>query len=127
MTRSPWWYGVSLFPIVLLTRLLIQFASRTSIIHFTATGDPNFDAVIASLLLRAVLFWGGTLIAVVVLICLVVDLRTLRADDEWAPSLAWGVAGIAHLVGTEVTGLLALSTPALAVYLYRRHLHVGNA
>jgi len=124
MTR-PWWYGVALFPVVVVTTLLARVGSRTFIAVSSTGGDPNVAAGIASFVLAVASFWGGVLVAVVVLGCLLADIRALGGDSEWSPSVAWGLAGLAHLGGAVFAPLLVVSVPALAYYLYRRHDRLG--
>jgi hypothetical protein len=121
MSRSSWWYGVALFPLVLLFEFLSRFGSRTFIAASSAPGEPNIAVGIASFVLSVAAFWGGILVALIVLICLLVDIRALGGEGTWSPSPAWGLAGLVHLAGAVFSVLLVLSVPALSYYLYRRH------
>lgn len=89
-------------------------------------GDPSVGVGIVAFVLGAVAFWSGILVSVVVLGCLVADVRTLRGDGAWAPSLGWSLAGVAHLVGAVFSPVLVVSIPALSYYLYRRHERLGR-
>lgn len=126
MPRSSWWYGIALFPAVLLLRLLSRFGSRTFIDASVTPGDPNVAVGVASFVLSVAAFWGGIIVAVVVLVCLLADVRALGDDGAWSPSPAWVLAGLAHLGGAVFSVLLVLSVPALSCYLYRRHDRVGT-
>jgi len=126
MSSSSWWYGICLFPVVLLTTVLSQFGMRTLITSTSGTGDLNVGVSIASFLLSVLSFWGGIVAALIVLVCLVADIRALSGSERWSPRMVWGTAGLLHLSGTVVTSLLFLSTPVLALYLYQRHVHLGT-
>jgi len=121
MSRSRWWFGVILFPVVPLLSLLSGIGSRAFIAVSTSAGEPNVGVGIASFLLTVISFWGGILIALVVLLCLLADIRVLRRDQTWSPHIAWALAGIVHFAGTVFSMLFVLSVPALSYYLYRRH------
>jgi len=123
---SSWWYGVALFPTVAVTALLERFGSRTFIAVSSSGGDPNVAAGIASFVLTVASFWGGILVALVVLGCLFADIRSLAGDREWSPSVAWSLAGVAHLGGAVFTPLLIVSVPTLTYYLYRRRTRLGS-
>jgi hypothetical protein len=123
---SSWWYGVALFPVVAVTTLLARFGSRTFIAVTSSGGDPNVAAGIASFALSVAAFWGGIVVALVVLGCLLADIRTLDSGGEWSPSLAWTLAGLAHLGGAVFSPLLVVSVPTLTYYLYRRHDRLGG-
>ncbi len=119
MSRSSWWYGILLFPVVILTSLTSYFASRA----FFATAhspDATLGMDVAWFILQMVTFWTGILVAVVVLVCLLADLRTLSGDKTWSPSILWGLTGVVHLGGAVFTELLFISVPTLSYYLYRR-------
>lgn len=122
---SSWWYGVALFPIVALTALLARFGSRTFIVASSSGPDPNIGAALASFALTVASFWGGLFVAIVVFGCLLMDIRALD-DETWSPSVAWVLAGVAHLGGAVFAPLLTLSLPALSAYLYRRHRRLGS-
>jgi len=117
---------VCLFPVVLLTTVLSQVASRTLLAVSSGSGDPNVGVGIVSFVLAVVSFRGGILVAFTVAICLLADIRALRHDEQWSPSIAWGLAGVAHLIGTEFGGLLLVSTPLLSLYVYRRYTNVSS-
>jgi hypothetical protein len=121
MSRSPWWFGVVLFPVVPLLSLLSGIGSRAFIAVSTSAGEPNVGVGIASFVLTVVSFWGGILVALVVLGCLLADIRVLKRDQAWSPHVAWALAGVVHLAGAVFSALLILSVPALSYYLYRRH------
>lgn len=122
---SSWWYGVLPFPVVAVTALLARFGSRTFIVTASSGGDPNVGTGIASFVLAVVSFWGGVVVALVVLGCLLADIRSLGGDGEWSPSVAWSLAGVAHLGGAVFSPLLLVSMPALSYYVYRRHVRLG--
>jgi len=126
MSRSPWWYGVALFPLVLLLEFLSRFGSRTFIAASSAPGEPNIAVGVASFLLAVAAFWGGLLAALLVLVCLLGDIRALRREGTWSPSVAWGLAGLVHVAGAVFAVWLVLSVPLLSFYLYRRHDRVGT-
>lgn len=126
MSASSWWYGVILFPLVTLAGFLSQFVSRIFTAVSTAPGDPNVGLGVGSFIIGAVLFWLGVLIGLVVFVCLIADLRTLREDEGWTPRRVWGVVGGIHLVGMVFIELLVISTTILSYYLYQRHVHVGK-
>jgi uncharacterized membrane protein YhaH (DUF805 family) len=126
MSISPWWYGIALFPLVLLFEFLTRFGSRTFIAASSAPGEPNIAVGIASFVLSVAAFWGGVLVALIVLGCLLADIRALGGEETWSPSPAWGLAGLVHLVGVVFLVSLVLSIPALSYYLYRRHDRIGT-
>ena len=125
MSKSPWWYGIALFPLVLLFEFLSRFAFRTFIAASSTPGEPNLGAGIASFVLTVAAFWGSILVALIVLGCLIADIRALGGEEAWSPSPAWGLAGVVHLAGAVFSVLLVLSVPALSYYLYHRHDRVG--
>jgi hypothetical protein len=125
VSRVPWWYGVVLFPFVVLSELLSRVGSRVFLAVSTAPGEPNVAAGVASFVLSVVAGWGGVVLALLVLVCLLADVRALREGEAWSPSGAWGLAGLVHLAGTVLSVLFVLSVPALSYYLYRRHSRVG--
>ncbi|MUV58164.1 hypothetical protein, partial [Halogeometricum sp. CBA1124] len=135
---SNWWYGVLAFPLVAVTALLTRFATRRFITVSAAGGDPNVAVALASFVLSVLAQWVGVFVALVVLVCLVLDVRALRrvgdggeggtedgdgtgdgdgTDDDtgdgggWSPTWAWTLAGVAHLVGALFTPALAVSVP----------------
>lgn len=124
MSRSLWWYGIVLFPLVLLFEFLSRFGSRTFITASTAPGEPNIAAGVTSFVLTVAAFWGSILVAL--LVCLLGDICALRREGTWLPSVAWGLAGLVHLAGAIFSVLLVLSVPALSYYLYRRHNRLGT-
>ncbi|WP_049922284.1 hypothetical protein [Halopiger djelfimassiliensis] len=125
MSSSPWWYGIVPFPVVILTALAADFASQA---FFAAARSPDspLGMDVAWFVLQTLAVWIGVLVAVVVLVCLLADLRMLSGAETWSPSRFWGLAGVVHLGGAVFTELLFVSVPALTYYLYRRHLHVGR-
>lgn len=120
MSRSPWWFGVVLFPAVPLLSLLSEIGSRGFLRVSTATDDPNVGLGVVSFLLAAVSFWAGLLLALVVVLCLFVDLRSGTRDTARSPSVVWTLAGVVHLAGVVFSLLFVLSVPALSYYLYMR-------
>jgi hypothetical protein len=122
-----WWYGVALFPLVAVTTLLSDFGSRTFIVVSSSGGDPNVAAGIASFVLAVVSFWGGIFVALVVLACLLADIRALGDDERWSPSIAWSLGGLAHLGAAVFSPLLLASLPLLTCYLYRRFDHLERS
>ncbi|GAB6860160.1 hypothetical protein ACFR97_11820 [Haloplanus litoreus] len=123
---SSWWYGILLFPVVAVTAFLARSGSRTFITVSSSSGDPNVAAGIASFALTVASFWGGILVALVVLGCLFADIRSLGDGGEWSPSLAWSLAGLVHLGAAVFSPLLVVSIPTLTYYLYRRHTRLGS-
>jgi hypothetical protein len=126
MSSPSWWYGVAPFPLVPLFDLLSGSGSRTFIAASSAPGEPNVAVGIASFVLTVAAFWGGVLVALVVFVCLLADIRALGRDGSWSPSPVWGLAGLAHLAGAAFSVLLVLSVPTLSYYLYRRHVRIGT-
>ena len=124
---SSWWYGIALFPVVAVTTFLSRFGSRTFIAVTTFGGDPNVAAGIASFVLAVAAFWGGIFVAVVVFGCLLADIWALGEEDGWAPSVAWSLAGLAHLGAAVFSPLFMISVPTLTYYLYRRHDRLGRS
>ncbi len=123
---SSWWYGVAPFPAVAVTTLLARFGSRTFVAVSSSSGEPNVAAGIASFVLAVASFWSGIFLALVVLGCLLADVRALGDGEEWSPSVAWVFAGVTHLGGAVFAPLLLVSVPALSYYLYRRHDRLGS-
>lgn len=119
MSRSPWWYGIALFPLVLVTSLLSTFGTRTFLRTLTSEG-PIVGFAIVSAVLSFVAFWIGILVGVIVLVSLIADIRVLRRNGSWRPSRLWGLAGVVHLVGSVFSAAFVVSVPALSYYLYRR-------
>jgi hypothetical protein len=120
MARSPWWFGVVLFPAVPALSILSGLASRTFLAASTSAEDLNVGVGITSFILGVVSFWGGIFVGVIVLVCLLGDVRVLRRTRVWSPSIAWPLVGIAHLAGVVLPSLFVLSVPLLSYYLYRR-------
>lgn len=127
MSSSPWWYGVIPFPVVILTALTSRFASRAFFAAARAPYDSAIGEDVAWFVLDMLSFWTGILVAAVVLVCLLADVRSLRGDEAWSPSTLWGLAGVVHLGGAVFAELLIVSVPALSYYLYRRHDRVGRS
>jgi hypothetical protein len=125
MSRSRWWYGIALFPLVVVLNGLSGFGSRRFVTASSSTAEPDVGVAIAAFVVSVAAFWGGLFVALVVLGCLLADVRALGRDGTWSPSLAWGLAGVAHLVGAVFSPALFLSVPALSYYLLRRHDRVG--
>jgi hypothetical protein len=120
-----WWYGVALFPFVVLTSVITPFAMQRFVSASTTAGEPNVAAALASFALTILASWLGILVAVIVLVCLVADVWALRKCDAWSPSWVWGLAGVAHLAGALFSPILLGSVPALSYYLYRRRNRVS--
>lgn len=120
MSRLPWWFGVVLFPTVPALSILSGLASRTFLAASASAEDLNVGVGIASFMLGIASFWGGILAGVIVLVCLIGDVRVLRRARVWSPSIAWPLVGIAHLAGVALPSLFVLSVPLLSYYLYRR-------
>jgi hypothetical protein len=136
---SNWWYGVLAFPLVVVTALLTRFATRRFLTVSAADGDPNVAVALASFALSVLAQWVGVFVALVVLVCLVLDVRALRGDADggtgeddggdigddddggWSPTWAWCLAGVAHLVGALFAPVLVVSVPSLSYYVYRRY------
>ncbi|TQQ81982.1 hypothetical protein EWF95_03320 [Halonotius roseus] len=119
MSQSPWWYGILLFPIVVLMTLISDFALRWFLL---TTRSPDATTGIAPVwfLLQALSFWIGLLVGVVVLVCLLADLWALNTDSARLLSLLWGVSGVVHLGGILFTELFLISVPVLSYYAYQR-------
>lgn len=124
---TPRHYGLVLFPVVVVTTLVTRFSSRTFVAVSSSGGDPNVAAGVVSFVLSVVSFWSGIVVALVVLGCLLVDIRTLGDDGEWSPSVAWSLAGVVHLGGAVFSPLLLVSVPALSYYVYRRRVRLGGS
>ncbi|WP_318570694.1 hypothetical protein [Salinigranum marinum] len=122
-----WWYGVALFPAVAVTTLLSDFGSQTFILVSSSGGDPNVAAGIASFVLAVASFWGGIFVALVVFGCLLADIRALGDDEGWSPSVAWCLAGLAHIGAAAFSPLLIVSVPSLTYYLFRRRARLGRS
>ncbi|MDS0295902.1 hypothetical protein [Halogeometricum luteum] len=129
---SRWWYGVALFPGVVLTTAVQYLALFLFVSSVSAGGDPavapaNADVqagtALGSFVLVTLASWLGILAALVVLVCLALDVRTLRKTEPAArtPSLAWTLAGLAHLAGAVFAPALVVSVPTLSYYVYRRY------
>ena len=119
MSRSPWWYGIALFPLVVITSLLSAFGSRTFLRTLTSE-EPIVGFAIVSAVLSFVAFWVGILVGVIVLVSLIADIRALRRNGSWRPSRLWGLAGVVHLVGVVFSAAFVVSVPALSYYLSAR-------
>ncbi|SIR57439.1 hypothetical protein [Natronorubrum thiooxidans] len=125
MHRASWWYGIALFPVVVLTAVTSRFAA-TAFFSAASAPDAPLGLDVAWFVLQTLSFWVGIGVAVVVLGCLLADLRALGGNETWSPSPLWGLAGVVHFGGVVFTELLLVSVPALSYYLYRRHVHVGS-
>jgi len=119
MSRSSWWFGVVLFPVVPALSLLSRAASRTFITASGSEADLNVGVGVASFILGAISFWG-ILVGMIVLVCLLGDIRALRRAPEWSPSITWPLAGILHLGCVVFPAAFALSVPLLSYYLHGR-------
>lgn len=126
MSRSPWWFGVVLFPVVPVLSLLSGAASRTFIAASASEADLNVGVGVASFILGVISFWGGILVGVIVLVSLLGDIRVLRRAPEWSPSIAWPLVGIVHLAGVVLPAAFALSVPLLSYYLYGRRERIST-
>jgi hypothetical protein len=125
MSSSSWWYGVALFPIVLVMRVIYELGWGSFATTSMSASDPDPIIMLAGAGLAALSFWSGVIVALIVLACLIADIRRLRHGELWSPSLVWILAGVVHVVGIVFSPLLVLSTPALSSYLYRRHNRIG--
>jgi hypothetical protein len=125
MSRSPWWFGVVLFPAVPALSILSGLASRAFVAASEA--DPNVGVGVASFVLGAVSFWAGLLVGAVVLVCLFGDVRALRRGSAWSPGVAWPLVGVAHLAGVVFPRAFLVSVPRLSYYLYGRRERVRDA
>jgi hypothetical protein len=63
---------------------------------------------------------------VIVLVCLLGDVRALRRAPEWFPSIAWPLVGVVHLAGVVLPVSFALSVPLLSYYLYGRRERIST-
>ena len=118
MSSSSWLYGILLFPVVILASLTSRFAEQA----FFATAqspDSTIGMDVAWFTLQMLSFWTGILVAVVVLVCLLADLRSRSGKETQSPSIFWGLAGVVHLGGAIFTELLLVSVPTLTYYLYQ--------
>jgi hypothetical protein len=106
--------------------LLSGLASRTFIAASASEADLNVGVGVASFVLGIISFWGALLVGVIVLVCLLGDVRALRREPEWSPSIAWSLAGIAQLAGVVFPAAFVLSVPLLSYYLYERREHVST-
>jgi hypothetical protein len=120
MSRSSWWFGVILFPVVPVLSLFSGAASRRFIAASASDADLNIGVGVASFVLGVISFWAGILGGVIVLVCLLGDVRALRRGPEWSPSTTWPLVGIVHLAGVVLPAAFVLSIPLLSYYLHRR-------
>ena len=104
--------------------LLSGAASRTFIAASTSEADLNVGVGVASFVLGVISFWGGILVGVIVLVCLLGDVRALRRAPEWSPSIAWPLVGVVHLAGVVLPTAFALSVPLLSYYMCGRRKRV---
>ena len=118
MSSSSWLYGILLFPVVILASLTSRFAEQA---FFTTVQSPDssIGMDVAWFTLQMVSFWAGILVAVVVLVCLLADLRSRSGEETQSPSIFWGLGGVVHLGGAVFTELLFISVPALSYYTLR--------
>ena len=119
VSQSAWWYGILLFPIVVLMTLISDFASNAFFLT-TRSPDTTTGLTVIWLILEALSFWIGLLVAVVVLVCVLGDLWAVNTDSARLLSLLWGVSGVVHLGGILFTELFLVSVPALSYYVYQR-------
>lgn len=126
MSNSPWWFGVALFPAVPALSILSGLASRAFITAAASAEDLNVAVGVASFILGAVSFWAGVLVGIIVLVCLLGDIRALRRERAWSPSVAWPLVGVAHLAGVAVSASFLFSVPLLSYYLYRRRERIST-
>jgi hypothetical protein len=126
MSRSSWWFGVVLFPVVPALSLLSGAASRTFIAASASEADLNVGVGVVSFILGVISFWVGRLVGVIVLVCLLGDIRALRRAPGWSPSIAWPLVGTVHLAGVVLPAAFALSIPLLSYYLYGRRRRVST-
>lgn len=125
MSRSSWWCGILLFPVVILTSVASDFAAHAFFVAAQSSDSP-LGMDVAWFVLQTLFFWTGVLVAVIVLCCLVMDLRSHSGNETWSPTPLWGLAGVAHIGGAVFSGVLVVSVPALSYYLYQRRVHVGR-
>ena len=121
MSRLSWLYGILLFPVVIFASLTSRFAEQA---FFTTakSSDSIIGMDVAWFTLQMVSFWVGILVAAVVLVCLLADLRSRSGEETQSSSIFWGLGGVVHLGGAVFTELLFISVPALSYYLYRRRI-----
>ena len=103
--------------------ILASLTSRFAEHAFFATAQSSDSTIgmdVAWFTVQILSFWTGILVAVVVLVCLLADLRLRSGDRTRSPSIFWGLAGVVHLGAVLFTELLFISVPALSYYLYRR-------
>ncbi|SFR33310.1 hypothetical protein [Halogeometricum limi] len=126
-TPSRWWYGVALFPVVVLTTVVSRFGLRRFTAVAMANSTSNDDALVGlvAFVVSILADYLGVLVALLVVTFVALDVRALRDGNAWRPSRAWILAGVAHLVGAVFSPALLLSVPSLTYYLYRRRERVG--
>ena len=111
MSKSGWWYGVALLPLISLSYLLIA-----ALLILTESVPILFSLVQLSFW---GLFWTNTLIILVVPIFLYLDSKNLQTTN-WAPNpLVYLTLGI---IGIFIPPLIYGVTTR---YLYLRYRHVG--
>lgn len=111
MTETRWWYGVALYPLILLSYLLIAV-----LLILTESVPIVFELVQLSFW---GLFWTNALVVFVVPVFLYLDARNLQTTD-WAPNpLIYFTLGIVGLLVPPLILGVALR------YLYLRYRRVG--
>ncbi len=117
-SSSAWWYGVVLFPLAPVFKLVARFGVTT--FASTATTEHGVPVAIVAWLLALISSWLAILLGVVVLVSLYFDTRTL-ADGDWSPTRLAGIgAGVVHFVAGFLSPLYVVSVPSLLYYSYRR-------
>lgn len=115
---STWWYGVVLFPLAPVFKLVARFGMR-AFLSMPAT-EPGVLVAVGAWFLTLVSSWLAILLGAVVLVSLYFDTRTL-ADGDWSPTrLAVIGAGTIHFVAGFFSPLYVVSVPSLLYYSYRR-------
>jgi hypothetical protein len=119
MLSLSWSSGILLFPLVILASLISRFAEQA---FFIAADSPDsaIGADVVWFILQMISFWVGILIAVVVLVCLLADLRSCKEERTQSTTAFWGLAGAIHIGGAIFIELLLISVPALSYYMYQR-------
>lgn len=133
-SNSRWWYGVAFFVGVLVLTWVsygvVQLVAEPqpgSPPTLVPTGQGTGLVFLFSILTTAALVVVGSLLAPVYSLCLYLDVRALRQNDNgWKPNqILWGAVGLLHLGIFVFSAVQLLTIPAGAVYLYARHRKVG--
>jgi len=118
-SNSAWWYGVVLFPLAPVFRLV----ALLGVTAFASTATTEYGVLVAigAWFLTVIGSWLAILLSGVVLVSLYFDTRTL-ADGGWSPTrLAVISAGVVHFVAGFLSPLYVVSVPSLLYYSYHRH------